>query len=174
MARNAEDVAGGQSQVGGTPSGGNPEGSDLRSVANRIEGLLDDDGHFSGDGSHSRAHPDYDGEKDTQQPERGADGRFKKRDAAPQDDVVEDDETLDIPAGEDQTEDTQDGDTDDDLTASADDEAQHDETETDDDIRTLQEFADALEVPLEELAQSVTHTFNAADGEVTVTSALSP
>ncbi len=162
MSRNAADVS-------GTPSGGNPEGSDLRTVAGQIEGLLDDDGHFSGDGQPSRAHPDYDGEKDTPT-DRDERGRFKKRDAAAQDEVVEDDETLDIPAGEDQTEDTDErGDTDDDLAASASEEAQPEETETGGEIQTLQEFADALEIPLEEMAEAVTHTFNAAGEDVTVT-----
>lgn len=169
MGRNAEDVVG-QSQSG-TPSGGNPEGSDLRSVARQVEGLLDDDGHFNPDPHQvSRGHPDYDESTDdrAQTPDRDERGRFKKGDAAAQDDV-DDDETLDIPAGDDQDEDTQSGDTDDDLAASADQEAQHEDTETGDEIRTLQEFADALEIPLEEMAAAVTHTFNAAGEDVTVT-----
>ena len=47
-----------------TPSGGNPPDSDLRSVANQIEGLLDDDGHYNPEGTVSRNHPDYDPDND--------------------------------------------------------------------------------------------------------------
>lgn len=177
MSRNAADVAP-DGQSSGTPSGGNPEGSDLRSIARQVEGLLDDDGHFNPDPDQvSRGHPDYDESTDDRaNSDRDTKGRFKKRDdgLAAQDDAQQhlqqdDDETQDIPTGDDQDEDTQQSDTDDDLAASASDDATDNDAETGDDIQTLQEFADALEVPLEELKAAVTHTFNAADEEVTVT-----
>ncbi len=171
MGRNAEDVSG-QSQPG-TPSGGNAEGTDLRSVARQVEGLLDDDGHFNPEPDQvSRAHPDYDESQDERaSSDRDDRGRFKKRDdgLAAQEAAQESDETQDIPTGDDSDEDTQRGDTDEDRAASADTEAQHEDTETEDEIRTLSEFATALEVPLEELQESVTHTFTAAGEEVTVT-----
>jgi len=150
-----------------TPSQGGSEGTDLRTVANRIEGLLDDDGHFNPNPDQlSRGHPDYDETQDDRaKPERDDRGRFK---AAPSDEAVED-EDLDIPAASDDSdEDTQDGDTDEDLAESAGDEAPDDEAETNT-IQTLAEFAEALEVPLDELKASVKHTFNAAGEEVTVT-----
>lgn len=166
MARNAEDVTG-QSP---TPSGGNPEGADLRSVANRIEGLLDDDGHFNPDGQMSRGHPDYveDDDPRAQQPERDERGRFKKADAAQTDETDDADETLDIPASDDSDEDTQPSDTDEDLAASADPDAQPDDAETGE-IQSLAEFAEALEMSVDDFKEAITHTFRAADEEVTVT-----
>lgn len=162
MSRNAEDV-GRQSP---TPSSGG-EGTDLRSVAGQIEGLLDDDGHFNPDGEASRAHPDYD--ERSRQP-RNEKGRFTK--AADDSDVVEDDidnETLDAAdEGDVPDEDTvEDGDTDEEIAASADEEAQPDEQETP--IESLAQFAEALEVPLDDLKAQIQHTFNAAGEEVTVT-----
>jgi hypothetical protein len=160
-----------------TPSQGE-EGTDLRTVARQVEGLLDDDGHYNPNPDQvSRGHPDYDESADDRAnaPERDDRGRFKK--AAADDDQgdvqpeSDDDEQLDDDtraAGDDQDEDTGDGDTDDDQAASAGDEAATDEGETDA-IESLAEFAEALEVPLDELKESVTHTFNAAGEEVTVT-----
>jgi hypothetical protein len=176
MSRNAADVVpDGQSQRA-TPSGGNPEGSDLHSIARQVEGLLDDDGQFNPNPDQlSRGHPDYDESKDDRaSSDRDTKGRFTKRDddgLAADTEITgdgDDDETQDIPTGEDQDEDTRPGDTDDDLAASASDDAQTDDTETGD-IRTLQEFADALEIPLEDMKAAVTHSFNAAGEDVTVT-----
>lgn len=169
-----------------TPSQGNGEGTDLRSVANKIEGLLDDDGHFNPDpGQLSRSHPDYDPDTDPRNNSEGGQGRdergrFKGKQAAAEgsDETVErtdpgatDDQDA---AGDEQTEDdeqqldTAATDTDDAQTTSADD-ATTEETETGDDIQTLAQLAEALETPIEELKQALTHTFNAADEEVTVT-----
>lgn len=174
MARRAEDIGDRQSP---TPSSGS-EGTDLRSVARQVEGLLDDDGHFNPNPDQlSRGHPDYDESDDPRAvtPDRDERGRFKKKaadDSAPADDTgdeIDDDEDLDIPAaGDDSDADTDQGDTDEDLAASADPDAPTDDRETEA-IETLAEFAEALEVPLEELKESVKHTFNAAGEEVTVT-----
>jgi len=59
----------------------NEQGSDIRSAANRIEGLLDDDGQFNPNPERiSRAHPDYDETTDSrsQQPQRDEKGRFRR------------------------------------------------------------------------------------------------
>ncbi len=174
MATNAQDAVG-QSP---TPSQG-AEGTDLHSIARRVEGLLDDDGHFNPNPDQiSRGHPDYvegdDARADS--PNRDDRGRFKKAATADdssdeQLDTNDDDETLDIPAASDDSDaDTgQPGDTDEDLAASASDDAQQDDRETGDDIDTLQGFAEALEMSVDDFKAAVSHTFNAADEEVTVT-----
>lgn len=156
-----------------------PEGSDLRSVANRIEGLLDDDGHYNPNPDQiSRGHPDYNPEDDPRetggQSGRDERGRFTKQAAseAPEDDqtqeIVEDEQEQQI--GDEQTEDTeqQAGDTDDAQTESAIDEATTDEADTGT-IQTLAELATALEITPDELKESITHTFRAADEDLTVT-----
>ena len=168
MATNADEV----SRQSPTPSQGG-EGSDLRSIANRIEGLLDDDGQFNPDGQQSRAHPDYDEESDPRAQSRDRDerGRFKAAEAEAEtqdaDIEAEDDQQA---AGDDRTEDTEQaaGDTDDDQTTSAVEEADTDDAETGD-IQSLAQLAEALEVSLDELKAGLTHTFNAADESVTVT-----
>lgn len=155
-----------------TPSTG-PEGSDVASVAGRIENLLDDDGHFNPDpDTISRGHPDYDADSDarTEHPGRDDRGRFRK--GAGADDEAETveatDEVEDDARGDDRTEDTTDGDTDDDLAAAADDEqaAEQEDTAT---IETVEQLAEALEVPLDDLRQSLQFSFKAADEDVTVT-----
>lgn len=172
MARNAEEV----SRQSPVPTSG-PEGSDLRSVANKIEGLLDDDGHYNPNPDQlSRGHPDYDESSDDRvSPDRDERGRFKPKAA----EATEENEDLDQATdeieqqGDDSTEDAEQpdqdaSDTDEDQTESAVDEAETDEAETGD-IQTLNELAQALDVPLDELKSALTHTFNAADEEVTVT-----
>ena len=179
MSATADDV----SRQSPTPSGGNPEGTSLRDVANQISGLLDDDGQFNPNPDQlSRGHPDYDPDTDSRNDSaqnRDERGRFKSQ----KDDAAGDDETDITDAidndddqqqeGDDRTEDTDqdtDRDTDDDQTASADDDAATDDQETDgDEIQTLAQLAEALEVPVDELKESITHTFNAADEETTVT-----
>ncbi len=160
-----------------TPSGGNQDGTDLRAVASQIDGLLDDDGNFS-DGRISRAHPDYDESTDERAQPRDRDerGRFKANQAEEQpEDVVED--TVDYDDADDQQDDIGDaadedtdesGDTDEQLAASADEQPDSDETETGA-IETLAEMADALEVSVDDLKQSITHSFTAAGEDVTVT-----
>lgn len=176
MARNAEDV----SRQSPTPAQG-PEGSDLRSIAGKIEGLLDDDGHFNPNPDElSRGHPDYDESADPRAatPERDERGRFKKAEpaAGEGDDTAESDETLDIPsasddrdADDDQQQVAADADTDDDLATSADDEALTDDGETGDEITSMAEFAAALEMSTDDFKEAMSHTFNAAGEEVTVT-----
>ena len=177
MATPAEQV----SRQSPTPSGGNQEGTSLRDVANQISGLLDDDGQFNPNPDQlSRGHPDYDPDTDPRnKPDRDERGRFKsqKDDAAGDDDETDvtdaiDDDGDDTQQGDDRTEDTDqdtDRDTDDDQTASADEDADSSDQETDGDIQTLAQLAEALEVPIDELKESITHTFNAADEETTVT-----
>ena len=166
MARNADEV-----RQSPTPSQGE-EGSDLRSVAGQIEGLLDDDGHFNPGNEPSRGHPDYDeSETARSRQQRDTRGRFQK--AADDSDAVDDidSELQEAAEGDVPDEDTEpevtDGDTDEEIAASAEDEAQPDDQETA--IETLAQFAEALEVPLDELKQQIQHTFNAAGEEVTVT-----
>jgi hypothetical protein len=167
MARNADDTT----RQSPTPSTGG-EGSDLRSVAGQIEGLLDDDGHFNPGNEPSRGHPDYDESESRSRQHRDSRGRFQK--TADDSDDAENEDTSDeeIEAAADDvpdedTEQTDDGDTNEEIVASADDEAQPDDQETT--IETLAQFAEALEVPLDDLKAQLQHTFNAAGEEVTVT-----
>jgi len=172
MAGNAEEV----DRQSPTPSQGK-EGSDMRTVARQIEGLLDDDGHYNPNPEQiSRGHPDYVEADDTraQSSDRDTRGRFKKAAAAEEssDDTAtpDDDETLDIPAASDDSDaDTATGDTDEDLAASASDDATPEVGETGEDIDTLQGFAEALEMSIDDFKAAVTHSFNAADEEITVT-----
>lgn len=153
--------------VAPTPSAGEV-GSDLKTVAGQIEGLLDDDGQFNPNPDQpSRGHPDYDPEKDSRAQPRNEDGRFAKAGDESDDDAASDDEELDA-TGDDRNEDTPEGDTDDDLAASADDEAEADDEDTVT-LESLTQLAETLEIPLDELKEQISHTFNAADGEVTVT-----
>lgn len=182
MSANADEV----SRQSPVPTSG-PEGSDLRSVAHKIEGLLDDDGQFNPNPDQlSRGHPDYDESKDprAKSPDNDRDdrGRFKKAasDQDPADDTggqdyVEDDATditdaiEDDAASDDSNADASDtGDTDEDLATSAGDDAPTEDGETGD-IQTLAQLAEALEVTVDQLKDGLTHTFNAADGELTVT-----
>lgn len=159
-----------------------PEGTDVRSVANQIEGLLDDSGHINPTGRDSRAlDPDsYDdpGEAAEQSRQRDEKGRFVKKSAkasetSDDDDTTEqlDDDAEDdqVAEGDDQTEDTDTGDTDDDLATSADEQTDADSEDTDDPIETLAELAEAIEFPVEDMKDALTHTFRAAGEEVTVT-----
>ena len=151
----------------GTPSGGNPEGSDVRSVATQIEGLLDDSGNYNPEGTRSRAHPDYDHDDDHGQG-RDDKGRFKSRQ---QDDNADDDDDQDdiqAAADDDRTDDADTGDTDDDQVASGSQDADDNDADTDDTIKSLAELAEAMEIPFEELSSELTHTFKAAGEEVTV------
>jgi len=160
-----------------------PEGSDLRSVANQIEGLLDDDGQFNPNpGQLSRGHPDYNPDADprNKSPDRDDRGRYKQKAAAPETSEQEtspagdqqQEQEQEQSEGDDRTEDTdaeqQPGDTDDDQTDPASREAETDDAETET-IQTLTELASALEVPIEELKSQITHSFRAADEDVTVT-----
>lgn len=165
MSRNADDI----SRQSPTPSTGG-EGSDLRSVANQIEGLLDSDGHFNPGNEPSRGHPDY-AEDGRSRQNRDTKGRFQKA-AADSEDAGEDpgDEVIeaatdDVP--DEDTEQVNDGDTDEEIVASADDQADTSDQETT--IETLAQFAEALEVPLDDLKAQLRHTFNAAGEEITVT-----
>lgn len=157
-----------------TPSAGNEEGTDLRSVAGQIETMLDDDGHFNPSGQPSRAHPDYDESTDERvnTPERDESGRFKS--AKQPDETPEPEQAVepDLEAESDVVdEDTPEieGDTDEQLADSAVEDAQEQEPEATDNIRTVAELAEALEMSREEFLESITDTFGAAGDEVTVT-----
>jgi len=162
-----------------TPSN-NTDGSDLRSIAGQVNNILDDDGHFNPDpGKLSRGHPDhpdYIGQGGKNTPGRDDRGRFQKKDAASPDglntlDTGSDDFTDDQKpfSSDDQDADTSDaGDTADDLNASADADAESNDGETES-IETLNELASALDLSPEEFKAQITHTFKAADTEVTVT-----
>ena len=150
----------------------NQQGTDLRSVANQIEGLLDDQGHFNPNPDQiSRGHPDYDESQDTRAraPQRDEKGRFAKSAPVPDEEVV-DDASVEQLADEEVAEDTpiEPGDTEDTFEQSAESENLPEAEETDT-IQTLAELADALEIPFEELTGQIKHTFRAADEDVTVT-----
>jgi hypothetical protein len=157
-----------------------PEGSDLRSIANQIEGLLDDEGHFGSTPDRlSRGHPDYDPSQDpreTRRGERDEKGRFKAKQAAEAiEESVETDEPemdeSDTQPRDERTEDTEQeqraSDTDDSQDTPAVDDAPTQEPDTN--IHTLAELAEALEVTPDELKASIQHTFRAADEDITVT-----
>lgn len=154
------------SQSSPTPSGGNAEGTDLRSIATQIEGLLDDDGQFNQSGESRALNPDkYEGDRP-----RDESGKFKAAEqteevpeqaAEPEQEAVSDEQTEDAPQVE--------GDTDEVLADSAPDAPESDDPETAAPIRTMAEMAEALEIPLEEFKESLTHQFRAASGDVEVT-----
>ena len=159
-----------------TPSNGNAEDTDLRSVAAHIETMLDDDGHYNPDGRASRAlDPEsYDdpGEAAKPTPERDPKtGRFAK--AAEQSEQEEPDvevEDEQDAAGDVEDEDTiEDGDTDEQLADSAVDEDLDSESPETDNITTVAELAEALDMTREAFLESITDTFGAAGEEVTVT-----
>lgn len=146
-------------------------GLNVRDAATRIEGLLDDDGHYNPEPERiSRGHPDYDPENDDRnQRPRDERGRFQKAaDDDAGDDAADEDEDL-AAASNDRDEDTDaDGDTDDDLAASADDEAEASDEETET-VESLEQLATALDISLDDLKAQIKHTFRAADEDVTVT-----
>ena len=162
------------------PTSTGPDGSDLRSIAGQIEGLLDDDGQFNPNPNQlSRGHPDYNPDADprNQSPDRDDRGRFKPKAAQGEQEQEQEqepaaDDTEQPDTGDDRTEDTDDeqpsGDTDDDQTETASQDADTEEADTGT-IQTLTELASALEVPIEELKSQITHSFRAADEDVTVT-----
>lgn len=163
-------------RTAGTPSGGNPPETDLRSVATSIEGLLDDDGHFNPNPEQlSRGHPDYvEADDDRANKQRDSKGRFQKSENASTEEL-EDSETaieeVDDDRDTDQDADPTETDGDEEVTSEASDDAQTDETDTDtqDTIQTLVEMAEALDVSVDELKAQITHSFKAADEDVTVT-----
>ena len=166
-----------------TPSGGNPDGSDLRTVANQIEGLLDDDGHYNPGGEMSRGHPDYDADADPRNQTRDSKGRFQSKAGAPDDgdtgdqqaEQPDDDELDSDDAQPDVDTDAADTDTeaddDENLSEVSDNETQDEdgETESADAIGTLAELAEALEVTPDALKEQISHTFQAAGEDITVT-----
>ena len=151
----------------------NAEGTDINTAADQIAGLLDDDGQFNPNPDQvSRAHPDYDESEDSRADNtQGRDdrGRFTKKAAADEelDESLAGDESDDELSDE-EIDDTVDDTDEEDVEAADDDSAQGDEEETGDAIETLQQFAEALEVPVEDLLAQITHTFRAADEDVTV------
>lgn len=150
------------------------EGTDVQTAANQIAGILDDDGHYNPNPDQlSRGHPDYDESSDERAtPARDGKGRFTKRaDSNDQATAYADD--VDTDADIDQDEDIDElqaaDDTDEDQVDAADDTTDADQQGTEGKIETLQEFADALEIPLDELIGSITDSFSAAGEDVTVT-----
>ena len=156
-----------------TPSAG---GDDVKAAAQQVAGLLDDNGHFNPNPEQvSRGHPDYDESADPRAHDEQ--GRSKSADsAAPDDndeliDVIDeaDSDADQLADGDDRDEDTaEDGDTDDDLAASAVDDTDAADAETDA-IENVAQLAEALDVSVEELSESLTDTFTANGEEVTVT-----
>ena len=149
------------------------QGSDIRSAAKQIEGLLDSDGQFNPNpGQVSRAHPDYDESQDSRVPQqRDERGRFRR--SAPQPEAeppVDEADVEQVADSEDVPDDTleEPGDTEETLEQSAETESLEEGEDTDT-IQTLSELADALEIPIEELTGQLTHTFRAAGEDVTVT-----
>lgn len=160
-----------------TPSQG-PEGSDLRTVARSVEGLLDDDGQYNDNpGRLSRGHPDYNEADDPRaggRADRDENGRFKAK-TTPPDDAGEADDDQDIAqeiddevADDVSDEDADEGDADEELADSAVDETDDDEEGTEG-INTLAQMAEALEMTEEQFLAAISDTFTAAGENVTVT-----
>jgi len=152
----------GQSHIGGTVS----------SAAAAIEGLLDDDGHVNPSGTPSRA-LDPDGENEGSQA-RDQRGRFRKQQEDNAEGVDEEEfEDEGEDAGDSEDQETDDSETDD--AESEDEEGEESATETEsesgetDEIQSLSELAEALEIPLDQLKESLQHTFTASGEEMTVT-----
>lgn len=164
------------------------EDQSVRSAASQIQGLLGDDGNI-GDGQMSRGHPDYDPNQDERaggtgrqraprsedldddndsgrgkQP-RDEQGKYKKKDETGDNDDDFDDNDLDDNDADDVDDDDSEEHRD---TSEGDDEAGSDDDGTDA-IDTLAKLAEALEMPLDELAGTLTHSFRAAGEDVTVT-----
>lgn len=154
-----------------TPSGGNPEGTDLHSVARSIEGLLDDDGHYNPSGRASRAvDPDSysTGEDEGGGRSRDQQGRFTA--AEQTDETPDQDAELDQAAASDVVdEDTPAGDTDERLADSADEVTESDDAGTDAPIQTIAQMAEALEMSVDDFKANLTHQFRAANEDVEVT-----
>lgn len=154
-----------------------PDTTDMNQIAKDIEGILDDDGHFNPNPDQiSRGHPDYDPDADPRNNEGGQErdskGRFAKRQQQEDTDSTDDQTAEDRQSAEsDQTEDTdnQDRDTDGDQQAQDGTSTDGDNQDTGDTIQTLADMANALEMPEGDFKQALTHTFNAAGEEVTVT-----
>jgi len=150
------------------------DGSSVRDATAQIEGLLDNDGHYNPNpDTLSRGHPDYVEGGDNRAPDRDTKGRFRKKESG-----SESEELALADQGSEQDENTREGsdtdtsdtgDTDNlDERLSADEDAESNDADTES-IETLDGLASALEVPIAELKEQITHTFKAADGEVTVT-----
>lgn len=153
----------GQSRTGGTVS----------SAAAAIEGLLDSDGHVNPSGAPSRA-LDPDGENEGSQA-RDQRGRFRKQHEDNAEGVDEEEfEDDGEDAGDTEVQETDDSETDDNA-ESEDEEGEESATETEsesgetDEIQSLSELAEALEIPLDQLKESLQHTFTASGEEMTVT-----
>ncbi len=152
----------GQSHIGGTVS----------SAAAAIEGLLDNDGHVNPSGTPSRA-LDPDGENEGSQA-RDQRGRFRKQQEDNAEGVDEEEfEGEGEDAGDSEDQETDDSETD--NAESEDEEGEESATETEsesgetDEIQSLSELAEALEIPLDQLKESLQHTFTASGEEMTVT-----
>lgn len=172
----APDAGGQQTTAGG--------GTDLRQHAQAIEGLLDDSGQFNPNPDQlSRGHPDYDPDNDprTRAPDRDDKGRFKKSGAAASDDDeptgyddIDNEEDPDFDdAPDDLDSDDPDGiaaDADSDAPDSdSDGEAPDDDGDAGETINTIGELAEALEMSLEDVLGSFTHSFKAAGEDVAPT-----
>lgn len=148
------------------------QGSDVRSAATRIEGLLDNDGQYNPNPDQiSRAHPDYDESQDrrARSPQRDERGRFRRSAPDSEQPPADDAEVEQAADSEDVTNDADyEGDTEETLQQSAEAESEQEGEDTGS-IETLAELAEALEIPIEELTGQLTHTFRAADEDVTVT-----
>jgi hypothetical protein len=151
------------------------EGTDLRSAAAQISGLLDEDGHYN-DGQMSRAHPDYDETEDPRATEnarpRNDKGQFAKKAQTDEteftDDQLANDQQLSDEEDED-TELTEDGDTDETQEQSAAEDTDVDQQDTDEPIQSLEELAEALELSPDELKKALKVSFKAAGEDMNVT-----
>lgn len=149
-----------------TPSGGNQEGTDLRSIAGQIEGLLDDDGQFNQTGESRALNP----EKFESDRPRDESGKFKAAEQTDevQESVQESEPEMDEAARDLADEDTRQGDTDEQVADSAVEEPESDEAETGT-IRSMAELAEALEMSVDDFKESLTHKFRASNEDVEVT-----
>jgi len=131
-----------------------PGSSDVDAIAAQIEPLLDDEGQYKGTSNREKVEGR---ERDTR-------GRFS---AAPDADAVE--ETADSVEGTDQPEaEESTAEVETEVVESKGEDAETDEADTET-LQTLTELAEALEIPVDELTAQISHTFRAANEEVTVT-----
>lgn len=132
------------------------QGINPRAAAPQIAALLDDDARSPG---HKNVRDAND--NDT----RGQDSDDQQLDTAVDDQILDDNQDDNIDDGN--TADDADGDTDDTVDDNKDDRADDDDQDGDP-LTTLEAYAEALEVPIEDLL-ALTHTFKAAGEERTAT-----
>ena len=137
-------------------------GISLRDAASHVEGLLNEDGHVTDTDEPSRALKQVQDDDPSRQLE-GADELEDELEEGT-DEILADGETDDGDSEESETADT------DELEAGSEGDAEEGDADTDETpVETLAQMAETLEIDIEDLKETLSHTFNAAGEEVTVT-----